>query len=161
MAALNLDDVDETDEGLLVLIRASKTDQDALGVEVAIPYGQHPDTCPVRLVRAWRAALAEHGVTTGRLLRSITRHGALGQRLSVDALTDIVRDRAAAAGLPAAEHFSAHSLRAGGVTSAAQAGAPVSAIAAHGRWAEGSPVVLGYIRATDLWRDNPMRGVGL
>jgi hypothetical protein len=41
------------------------------------------------------------------------------------------------------------------------AGAPVSVIARHGRWAEGSPVVLRYIRAVDRWRDNAMRNVGL
>lgn len=41
---------------------------------------------------------------------------------------------------------------------AATGGAPV---AARGRWAEGSPVVLGYGRSTGRWRDNPMRGVGL
>jgi hypothetical protein len=36
-----------------------------------------------------------------------------------------------------------------------------STIAAHGRWAPTSPVVLGYIRAVDRWADNPMHGVGL
>lgn len=161
LVALHLDDVTETEDGLLVLVRASKTDQDAEGVEVALPYGQHADTCPVRVVRAWRAALAEHGITSGRLLRSVTRHGRLGLRMSTDAVADVVRERALAAGLPNAAQYSAHSLRAGGATSAYKAGAPVSVIAAHGRWSEGSPVVLGYVRATDRWRDNPMRGVGL
>lgn len=161
LVALDLDDVRETEDGLLILIRASKTDQDAEGIEIAIPYGQHADTCPVRVVRAWRNALAEQGITSGRLVRSITRHGHLGESLSVDAVTDVVADRAVAAGLPNAAVYSAHSLRAGGATSAAKAGVPVSVIAAHGRWAEGSPVVLSYIRSVDRWRDNAMRGVGL
>jgi hypothetical protein len=51
------------------------TDQEARGVEVAIPPGVHADTDPVRLMRAWRDRLAEHGVLDGPLLRSITRHG--------------------------------------------------------------------------------------
>ncbi|MGH3625279.1 MAG: hypothetical protein ACRDQ5_26425, partial [Sciscionella sp.] len=161
LAALTLDDVRETDDGLEVTVRMSKTDQDALGAVVTVPYGQHPETCPVRVVRAWRDYLAERGVTTGRLLRSVTRHGHLGASMGADAISDVVRDRATAAGLPNAESYSAHSLRAGGATSAYKAGAPVSVIAAHGRWAEGSPVVLGYVRATDRCRDNPMRGVGL
>jgi len=38
---------------------------------------------------------------------------------------------------------------------------PVSTIAAHGRWAAGSPVVLSYIRAVDRWRDNALTGIGL
>jgi site-specific recombinase XerD len=161
LVALHLDDVTETDDGLLVLVRASKTDQDAEGIEVALPYGQHADTCPVRVVRAWRAALADRGITSGRLLRSVTRHGRAAASMSTDAVTDVVRERALIAGLPNAAQYSAHSLRAGGATSAYKAGAPVSVIAAHGRWAEGSPVVLGYVRATDRWRDNPIRGVGL
>lgn len=161
LVALNLEDIRETADGLEILIRASKTDQDAEGAEVAIPFGQHAATCPVRVIRAWREALAERGITTGRLLRSLTRHGHLRDRMSTDAVADVVRARAVAAKLPNAEEYSAHSLRAGGATSAYKAGAPVSVIAAHGRWAEGSPVVLGYVRATDRWRDNPMKGVGL
>ncbi len=103
----------------------------------------------MRLVQQWRAALEGHGVTTGRLLRSVTRHGHPGTLLSPDAVGDIVR-RAAdrAGGLPHAETYSAHSLRAGGATAAYKAGAPVSAIAAHGRWSPASPVVLGYIRGS-------------
>ncbi|MDP9843522.1 hypothetical protein [Streptosporangium lutulentum] len=73
----------------------------------------------------------------------------------------IVKRAAAAAHLEKADGYSAHGLRAGGATSAAKAGAPMSAITAHGRWAEGSPVVAGYIRQVDKWNDNPMRGVGL
>jgi hypothetical protein len=57
--------------------------------------------------------------------------------------------------------YTAHSLRAGGATAAYRAGVVVSSIAEHGRWAKNSPVVLGYIRSVDKWRDNPMRGIGL
>lgn len=161
LVALDLDDVTETDDGLTVLIRSSKTDQDAEGAEIPIPYGQHTDTCPVRVVRAWRAALAEHGITTGRLLRSITRWNGIRKSLSAAAVNLIVQARAIDAGLPDPEKYSAHSLRAGGPSAAYRAGAPVSAIAAHGRWAEGSPVVLGYIRVEDLRRNNPLNGIGL
>lgn len=122
---------------------------------------QHPETDPVRLLRAYRAALAGRGVTSGPLLRSVNRHGRPGAKLSPDAVGDLVRRAAERAGLPHAERYSAHSLRAGGATAAYKAGAPVSAIAAHARWSPASPVVLGSIRAVDRWQDNPMRGVGL
>lgn len=161
LAALELCDLTETPDGLEVLIRASKTDQDAEGAVVAIPHGQHPETDPVRLVCAWRALLTERGITEGPLLRSVTRHGQIGARLSADGLGDVVRAAAHRAGLPDAERYSAHSLRAGGATSAYKAGAPVSVIAAHGRWAPGSPVVLSYVRAVDRWRDNALAGIGL
>lgn len=161
LAALTIGDVTETPDGLEVLIRASKTDQDARGAVVAIPPGQHPDTDPVRLLRAWVAVLAEHGITTGRLLRSVTRHGRIGASMSDVAIGDVVRAAAVRAGLPDAERYSAHSLRAGGATSAYKAGAPVSVIAAHGRWSPNSPVVLSYVRAVDRWRDNALKGIGL
>lgn len=161
LAALRLDDLAETADGLEVHIRRSKRDQDAHGATVAVPRGTHPDTDPVRLLAAWRAVLAEHGITDGALLRSVTRHGRIGQRLSDAAISNAVRGAAVRAGLPHADTYSAHSLRAGGATSAYRAGAPVSSIAAHGRWAPNSPVVLGYIRAVDRWKDNPMRSVGL
>jgi len=53
LVALELDDVTETPDGLEVLIRASKTDKESLGLIVAIPHGRHRDTDPVCLVRAW------------------------------------------------------------------------------------------------------------
>lgn len=161
LAGLYLADVAETDDGLEVLIRASKTDQEARGRVVAIPSGTHPDTDPVRLYRAWCAVLTSHDITDGRLFRSVTRHGRIGQALSADAINDVVRTMAIRAELPNAENYTAHSLRAGGATSAYKSGAPVSVIASHGRWSPTSPVVLGYVRAVDRWKDNPMRGIGL
>jgi len=44
LVALDLADLTETPDGLEVLIRASKTDQDAHGAIIAIPHGQHADT---------------------------------------------------------------------------------------------------------------------
>lgn len=161
LAALDLADLREVPEGLLVTIRRSKTDQDGRGVEVAVPYGSHPDTCPVRTVRAWRALLAQRGITDGPLLRRVDRHGHIGGRLSGDGIRRIVQAAAVRAGLPDADAYSAHSLRAGGATAAARAGVPVATIARHGRWSPTSPVVHGYIRLADRWRDNPMACVGL
>lgn len=161
LVALDLADVCDVDEGLIVVVRRSKTDQDARGVEVAVPYGSRPDSCPVRTVRAWRGWLASVGIAEGRLFRSVTRHGHIGEALSGDGIRRAVRAAAIRAGLPNADAFSAHSLRAGGATAAAKAGTPVAAIARQGRWSPTSPVVHGYIRAADRWRDNPMADVGL
>jgi integrase len=161
LVALQISDIRETSDGLLVLVRASKTDQEGHGEEVAIPYGSHADTCPVRLVRAWIALLVENGITDGPLLRSVNRHGQIGRGLTGDGANKAIRAAAVRAGLPNATEISAHSLRAGGATAAYHAGAPIATITRHGRWAEGSPVVLRYIRAVDKWKDNPMAGVGL
>lgn len=173
IAALDIADLSFTDDGIEVYIATSKTDQDAQGETVAIPYGSHRDTCPVRVVRAWLAVLAEHGVTAGALLRPVDRHGRIGgtgpvragrgtgERITGQAINIIVKRAAKRAALDKASSYSAHGLRAGGATSAAKAGAPMSAITSHGRWADGSPVVAGYIRQVDRWNDNPMRGIGL
>jgi integrase len=161
LAALRIADIRFTEDGLTVTVRASKTDQDAEGAEVNIPAGVHPDTDPVRVVRAWLAALAELDMIDGQLLRSVDRWGRLGTGMTGEAVNEAVQRRAAAAGLEDAGTYSAHGLRAGGPTEAARAGHPVSFIAEHGRWSKSSPVVYEYVRAVDKWRDNPMRGIGL
>jgi integrase len=162
LAALHIEDVRFTDDGITVLIRTSKTDKDSTGAEVNIPHGVHPDTDPVRVVRAWINALADLGVTTGPLLRRINRWGQLQpDGMSGAAVNEAVQRLAAAAGLDGAADFTAHGLRAGGPTEAAKAGHPTSFIAEHGRWSKTSPQVLEYIRPVDRWRDNPMRGIGL
>lgn len=170
LSNLDIRDIAETEDGLEVHIRYSKTDQEAEGVEVAIPYGSHSETCPVRTTKALLRCLAEQGITSGPILRPIDRHGNIGgtaragvksARLTPQSVHHIVRKLALKAGVPNPSGYKAHSLRAGGATAAYQAGASASTIATHGRWLEGSPVVLGYIRAVDKWKDNPMTGVGL
>lgn len=162
LSALRIADVTFTDDGLTILIRQSKTDQEAAGAEVNIPHGVHPDTDPVRVVRAWLDALSEQGHTRGPLLRHINRWDQLqAGGMSGAAVNERVRTLALKAGVPNAVTFTAHGLRAGGPTEAAKAGQPVAFIAAHGRWSKTSPQVLKYIRAADKWRDNPMRGIGL
>lgn len=159
LAALQLGDVTLTSDGLTVFIARSKTDQDAKGADVPVPHGTHPDTDPARVWAAWTETLAEQGITTGALLRSINQRGHIGVRITGDGINDVVRAAAQRAGLTGS--YTAHSLRAGGATAAYRGGAVVSSIAEHGRWAKNSPVVLGYIRSVDKWRDNPMRGIGL
>lgn len=161
------DDPDDTiasggPTGLTVLIRTSKTDRDAVGAEVTIPRGSHPDTDPVTVVRTWLAALAKLGVTDGPLLRRINRHAQLqGGGMSGAAVNERVRHLAVKAGLPNADTYTAHGLRAGGPTEAAKKKTPVAFIAEHGRWSPMSPQVHEYVRAVDRWEDNPMRGIGL
>ena len=172
LSGLNIDDIrDAGDEGISAYIRYSKTDQSARGAEVSIPYGQHAETCAVRAVRTWVDELAGHGITTGALFRGVDRYGNIaGQakyaglvalRLTGKSVSDIVHRRALVARVPDAAGYTGHSLRSGAARSAYLAGAPVAEIAAHGRWSATSPVVLGYIRAVDKWRHNPMKGIGL
>jgi len=171
LAGLDIADVQPGQEGLDVTIKMSKTDQEAKGQEVPVLTGQHPETCPVRATQAWITLLAERGITSGPLFRPVDRHGRIGNepeaagkprdRLAGRAVAEIVRRHALAAGLKDASKYKGHSLRSGGASAAYATGAPVSGIAGHGRWAENSPVVLGYVRQVDKWKNHPMREVGL
>lgn len=162
LAALRVSDLVFTEDGLTVLIRTSKTDQDAVGAEVRLPYGSHPSTCPVRTARAWLDVLEENGFDDGPVFRQISRHGHLQDGgMSGAAINERIRVLAERAGVEDAERYTAHGLRAGGPTEAARRGVPVAHIAEHGRWSKASPVVHEYVRQADGWRDNPMRGIGL
>lgn len=170
-AALDLASLTEVDEGLTVSIRHSKTDQAAVGAEVAVPYGQHAATCAVRAVRAWVQLLRNRGVESGPLFRPIDRHGRIGtekdaagraaDRLTGKSVSAVIQRRGRRAELPYAGELTGHSIRSGAVTVAYAAGVPISIIAEHGRWSPKSPVVLGYIRAVDRWQNNAMKGIGL
>jgi integrase len=64
LTALSTDDVAlHPHDGLHVSIRTSKTDQTGKGALVALPYGEHPGTCPVCAYLRWASllAIAENG----------------------------------------------------------------------------------------------------
>ena len=161
LVALDVEDVSEDDAGLRLVLRKSKTDQEAEGAIRGLPYGSHPATCPVR---AWRRWLEVSGITSGAAFRSVSRHGHLGTKhlstkhLSDRALADIVKRRAAAAGL--AGDFAGHSLRAGFATEGYAQGTPELAIMRHGRWRSAS-VMRGYVEEGSIWNDNAAARLGL
>uniref|UniRef100_UPI003F490759 tyrosine-type recombinase/integrase n=1 Tax=Nonomuraea sp. CA-251285 TaxID=3240002 RepID=UPI003F490759 len=177
VANLDIGDLAFTERGLDVHIAQSKTDQDAAGVDIGIWQGQHDETDPVQVVRAWLAVLAEHGVTDGPLLRYVDQHDRIAgavypdgkrasgrwtsPRMTGHGLNLIVKKAAARAKLAAASTYTWHGLRSGGATWAAERGVPMSVITKHGRWADGSPVAAGYIRQVDRWNTNPTRNSGL
>ena len=62
LVALDVEDVSEDDAGLRLVLRRSKTNQEAEGAIRGLPYGSHPATCPVR---AWRRWLTASGIPGG------------------------------------------------------------------------------------------------
>src|SRR4051812_2482043 len=157
LVGLNVEDLEETSEGLIVTIRRSKTDQEGEGRKVGIPPGATPGACPIGAVREWRAAA---GVTTGPLFRVMNRHGGvLEKRLSAEAVSLVVKRSVAKLGYDPAR-FGGHSLRAGLATAAAAAGKSERAImnqTGHRSLA----TVRRYIRDGNLFRDNAAEGLGL
>lgn len=164
LSALDITDVrPDGDGGIDILIRSSKTDQDAVGEVVHVPAGANPETNAVQLLDDWLAALAELGVTSGRLLRAITKHDNLYryEKMSGAAINEVVHRAAARAGLPNASEYTAHSLRAGFATQAAINGVPLGHWARHGRWNPTSPVPHTYVREAEKKVHNPLKKMGL
>jgi integrase len=111
-------DVEMLEEGILLHIRRSKTDQEWEGAQIPIPRGRRLK--PVEALETW---LAASKITDGPLFVSIGKGGRVKQdRLSDNAIGEIVKHYAAAAGFDPKE-FAGHSLRAGFVTSALEDGA--------------------------------------
>jgi site-specific recombinase XerD len=157
LVALDVTDVVETRGGLELTVRWSKTDQEGAGAVVPVPYGSHPETCPVRALRAW---LAISGISAGPLWREVDRHGNLGAaRLHADSVGRIIKRACALAGLEPA-HYSGHSLRSGMATAAAAGGAPERAIMRQGHWCSRG-MVDRYVRHGTLWSECAAAYMGL
>lgn len=118
LVGLNHNDIEFVEHGLILYINRSKTDQEGYGRKVAIPYAKGI-TCPVTALKQW---LEVSGINEGPLFRPVNKHGRIAHTaLSTQAIAIIVKDKAAAVGFDPSK-YSGHSLRAGLVTSAAQAG---------------------------------------
>ena len=158
LVSLGLNDLTFTGDGLIVLLRRSKTDQEGQGREVGIPFGSTPATCPVRALRAWLADLEPEGA--GPLFRPIDRHGRLLPTQVTDrAVALVVKKWAAAAGLET-PGLARHSLRSGLATSAAAAGVSERAIMAQiGH--RSLTTLRKYIRSGSLFLENAAAKVGL
>jgi len=153
LVALDVSDIEETEEGLRVTIRRSKTDQEGVGATIAIIRGGA--CCPVKALRAWLDAA---GITAGPIFRPVRKGGKVReQRLTAKSVCDLVKAYADSVGLDAAS-FGAHSLRAGFLTSAARRGASVFKMRDVSRH-KSMDVLQAYVRDADLFRDHA--GAGL
>lgn len=149
LVALDWADVEIADEGLVVRVRRSKTDQLGRGTAIGIPHATDPHHDAVRALLDWQAVcLGDRGA----VFRPVTRSGwVIERRLQPREVARIVKRVAQRAGL--AGDYSGHSLRAGFATAAAAAGASERAIMAQTRH-QSVTVMRGYIRPASIWLDN-------
>jgi site-specific recombinase XerD len=68
LVALNVEDLEESEQGFKVIIRHSKTDQEGAGQTIAIVRGSV--ACPVAALKAWLAAA---GIAAGPIFRSVKK----------------------------------------------------------------------------------------
>jgi len=124
LVALNVEDLGLQNSNLVVEIRSSKTDRLKLGRQIIVPPGPNA-ACPIRFLVKW---LHEAGIKDGAVFRGMDRHGNVrSTRLTAETVSTIVKRSVSQVGLDA-RGYSAHSLRAGYVTSAALRGIPTWSI---------------------------------
>lgn len=156
VVGLNVEDLTFSREGLVVLLRRSKGDQEGSGQEVVILYAADPEVCPIRAVQAW---IERVGITSGPVLRSI-RNGKVQDRgLDAWIVARIVKQHAAAAGLDPTK-VSGHSLRSGHATSASAGGASMDLIQNQLRHARADQT-RKYVRVAQRFRQTSSRFLGL
>ena len=153
LSALTVEDLEWTDQGLVLTIRRSKTDQEGAGRRLAVPQGRK--LCPPSMLRRW---LDEAGLTTGPVFRAIDRHGHVSSKTrSPHSIGSIVKQAAARAGLDATR-YGGHSLRAGLVTESARARKPLHAIMKPTGHAS-TDMALRYVREAELFDDRAVEGL--
>jgi integrase len=153
--ALDVTHLKLSDDGFIVTIAKSKTDQEGEGQRIAIPRVSGSPYCPVRAVLDW---MAMGGIEQEALFRRVTK----GNRLTEDRLTDqsvarVIKRLAARAGLMASQ-YAGHSLRSGFLTSAAQNRASIFKMQAQSRH-KSLDVLSGYVRAHKLFEDHAGDGL--
>jgi site-specific recombinase XerD len=153
LVALDVADIEETETGLLVAIRGSKTDQEREGATIAIARGDV--ACPVKALRAWLDAAS---IEAGPLFRPINKAGTVAAtRLTCRSVANFVKAYAGRAGFDAST-FSGHSLRSGFLTSAAGNGASIFKMMDVSRH-KSVDTLRGYVRDAELFKDHA--GAGL
>src|SRR6185312_16053155 len=70
LAAISFIDVERVREGIVLIIRRSKTDQDGVGRRIGIPFGRTIH-CPVRALESWLTAAR---IDDGPVFRPVHRH---------------------------------------------------------------------------------------
>ena len=160
LVGVDVDDVEWTSTGIVLLLRRSKTDKEGRGAEISITTGTREATCPVRALKQWIKAA---GIRSGTLFRKIHSSGSvLKRRMTADAVRQILLKRAAMAGLKGTRRqpISPHGLRAGFVTTAYRNEVRDEEIMEHTRH-RSYETMRRYIRRATLSAKSPAGKIGL
>ena len=155
IVSLDYDDLDFVAEGLKINIKRSKTDQFGEGFIKALPYFDSSQYCPVVSVQKW---IEISKINSGPLFRRFTK----GSNLSESRLTDqtvalLIKEYLTLAGIDS-KNYSAHSLRSGFATSAAESGVEersIMAMTGH----KTTEMVRRYIKEANLFKDNALNKI--
>lgn len=155
IVSLNAADIAFVEEGVILTLRHSKTDQDRQGVEVAIMRGSTESTCPVRALQEW---IVSAGILDGPVFRPIIGHDLVAEnRLAAQGVARILKRLSKGVGLEE-KNIGGHSTRAGMITDAFAAGVAQAIVARHSR--HRSNAINAYVRE-DKFKQNPSGMIGL
>jgi site-specific recombinase XerD len=99
LCAMSVSDLCFSAFGLVISVPRSKADQEQAGAKVAIVFGEHKDTCPIRTLRKWLKAAK---VNNGAVFRGVDRHGHVSSTgLHRDSIAAIFKTAALRAGMNA------------------------------------------------------------
>lgn len=155
LVALDVAHLKVSDEGFIVTITKSKTDQERKGQQIAILREPNSPYCPAQTVLDWLTAA---GIDQGAIFRRVTK----GNKLTADRLTDqsvarIIKKLATRAGLIASQ-YAGHSLRSGFLTSAAAQHASIFKMKAQSRH-KSLDVLSGYVHDQEMFKDHAGKGL--
>jgi site-specific recombinase XerD len=151
LVALNVEDLSFSEEGLIVNLTKSKTNQLGQAEEKAIFYSPEFKLCPIRSLQAWVQRL---GRTSGAVFVSLRK----GERLTEQRLSD--KHVNAIVQRYLGDKYSAHSLRASFVTVAKLAGADDSEVMNQTKH-KTSEMIRRYTRLDNVRQHNAAQKLGL
>ncbi|RFP63656.1 integrase [Hymenobacter lapidiphilus] len=151
LEALNIDDLAFDDDGLVVTLPHSKTNQLGQAEEKAIFYSPDSALCPIRSLQAWLRVL---GRTEGPVFVSLRKNNQVTSRRMTTKYTNLIVQQYLGA------QFTAHSLRASFVTVSKLNGADDSKVMNQTKH-KTSAMIRRYTRLDNVRQHNSAKELGL
>lgn len=151
---LRVDDLEWEDQGVIIHLRRSKTDQEGEGSAKAFPYKKDKTLCVPSTIRQWMDAAR---IKSGWLWR--TKHGGRWQDkpITEHAFAKMFKASLASAGIDKRK-YGAHSLRSGIATHMAERGVEERQIQGHLGHST-TKMTRRYIKQGNLWKNNPLNDI--
>lgn len=142
LVALCWEDINFAQEGILVRIVRSKTDQAGVGATKLLPKLTEEALCPVFYYTKYKEHFSE---LTGRLFRQFQLGKFIKSPFGKNMIAAVPREIALFLGLESPNLYTGHALRVTSATTLADQGADIVELKRHGRWASSS-IAEGYVR---------------
>lgn len=156
ICSLNIEDIDFIEEGIIVTIKKSKTDQEKSGVKIFVPESREIGICPVKCLKRYISRLhRDTGPLFVRCFLSDLWFADKKQlRLTSQSVTKIVKKMVRQIGL-CSLNYSAHSMRRGFATECGRLGIPERFIARQTNH-KNLVVLRKYIDEGEITENNPL-----